>query len=267
MLIILELLIFTFSIYRTKGRGIMMKRKGISILCIVLSIIILQINNGTSNAQEKFNIFDEILLQTNSKTMEYGLTTVFNTREDQEQICNYLINNLKLNGKAVKLNISKNSNSYCIDFSGINIQGYIEAIKNNDSNNIKINISRISDENGLIPLKSKVSASINTRGKNIEYFQYLKAKIGTGSANVKIKDIYSINEMILKILRSHGTKNIETVRLNNGLSTVAYTGQYDEKVINNRLIDFNYAVCNYAVCNYSSGNYIVIGTPEIITTY
>jgi hypothetical protein len=240
----------------------MMKKKGISLLCIVVSIIILQINNVTSNAQEKFNIFDEILLQTNSKAVEYGLTTVFNTREERGQICNYLINNLKLNGKAVKLNISKNSNSYCIDFSGINTQGYIEARKNNDVNDITISISRTSDENGLIPLKNKVSASISTRGKNIEYFQYLKAKIGTGSANVKIKDLNSVNEMILKILRSHGTKNIETVRLNNGLTTVAYTGQYDEKVINNKLIDFN-----YAVCNYSSGNYIVIGTPEIITTY
>lgn len=239
-----------------------MKRKRTSLLCIVLSIIILQINNGISNAQERFNIFDEILLQTNSKTVEYGLTTVFNTREERGQICNYLINNLKLNGKAVKLNISKNSDSYCIDFSGINSQGYIEAIKDNDVNDITINISRVSDENGLIPLKSKVSASISNRGKNIEYFQYLKAKIGTGSANVKIKDIYGINEMILKVLKFHGTKNIETVRLNNGLSTVAYTGQYDEKVINNKLIDFN-----YAVCNYSSGNYIIIGTPEIITTY
>ena len=239
-----------------------MKRKRISLLCIVLSIIILQINNGISNAHERLNIFDEILLQTNSKTSEYGLTTVFNTREDRGQICNYLINNLKLNGKAVKLNVSKNNDSYCIDFSGVNTQGYIEARKNDDVNDITINISRVSDENGLIPLKSKVSASISNRGNNIEYFQYLKAKIGTGSSNVKIKDIYGINEIILKILKSHGTENIATVHLNNGLSTVAYTGQYDEKVINNKLIDFN-----YAVCNYSSGNYIVIGTPEIITTY
>jgi len=57
-------------------------------------------------------------------------------------------------------------------------------------------------------------------------------------------------------------KIIETVSINNGLSTVAYTKEYDEKVTNNKLIDFN-----YAVCNYSSGRYIIIGTPEIITTY
>ncbi|MBU3179850.1 YwmB family TATA-box binding protein [Clostridium psychrophilum] len=240
-----------------------MRRKSIALLCIALSIIILQINVKLSNAQEKINLFDEILSQTSSRAVEYGLKTCFSTGENGEEICNYLIKSLGLNNKSIKLTLSKNVNSYCINFSGNNMEGYIESLKNCDSNNnITINVSRISNKNGLVSLKNKVSSSIGYRGKNIKYYQYLKAKVLENSSGVKIKDDYNLNKRIINILKSHGTKNIETVAINNGLSTVAYTKEYDAKITNNKLIDFN-----YAVCDYSSGRYIIIGTPEIITTY
>ena len=239
-----------------------MKRKSIALLCIVLSLIILQINVRFSNAQEEVNLFDEILIATKSKPVEYGLKTCFKTGEEPKEVCNYLIQTLELNNKEIKLNSSENEDSYCIEFSSENVQGYIEALKYNNEDVITINISKIGNENGLVSLKNKVSDSIGYRGKDIKYFQYLKAEMQESSANVGIEDIYDVNERIIKILESHGTENIETVNINNGLSTVAYTKKYDEKVNNNKLIDFN-----YAVCNYSSGRYIIIGTPEIITTY
>jgi len=239
-----------------------MKRKSIALLCIVLSLIILQVNVGLSNAQVRVNLFDEILLQTKSKTVEYGLKTSFKTKEDSKEICNYLIQDLGLNSKEIKLNSSENENSYCIEFLGKNVEGYIEALKYKNENDITINISKISNENGLVPLKNKVGVSIGNRGENVKYFQYLKAKIENNNTNFKIQNIYSVNDEIAKILKSHGSKNIETVSLNNGLSTIAYTKKYDEIVINNKLIDFN-----YAVCNYSSGRYIIIGTPQIIVAY
>lgn len=239
-----------------------MKRKSIALLCIVLSLIILQINVKISNAQEAGNLFDEILLQTKSKTVEYGLKTCFKTGEEPKQFCDYLIKYLELNNKKSKLSIHENEDSYCIEFSGENVEGYIEALKGRNENDITINISKIGNENGLVSLKNKVSASIGYKGKNIKYFQYLKAKIEENSASVKTEDIYSVNNRIIKVLKSQGTYNIETVSINNGLSTIAYTKKYDELVINKKLIDFN-----YAVCNYSSGRYIIIGTPEIITTY
>ena len=239
-----------------------MERKSIALLCIVLSLIILQINVRFSNAQEKDNLFDEILLQTKSKTVEYGLKTSFKTVEQPKKVCNYLIEDLELNSKEIKLNSIENEGSYSIEFSGKNVQGYIEAIKYNNENDITINISKIGNENGLVVLKNKVSDSIGNRGKNIKYFQYLKAKMADIPINVAKEDIYSVNEGIIKILKFHGTYNIETVNINNGLSTIAYTGRYDVKVNNNKLVDFNYAICNYA-----SGRYIIIGTPEIITTY
>jgi hypothetical protein len=245
-----------------KGRGIKMKRKNIALLCIVLSLIILQINIRLTNAQEEVNLFDEILLQTKSKTVEYGLTTSFKTIEEPKEVCNYLIHALELNSKGIKLNWSENENSYCIGFLGEDVQGYIEALKYSNEDVIKINISKIGNENGLVPLKNKISDVIGYRGKDMRYFQYLKAKMQDMNTNVGMESIDATNQRIIKILKYNGSKNIETVNINNGLSTVAYTKKYQEEVNNNKLIDFN-----YAVCNYSSGRYIIIGTPEIITTY
>lgn len=239
-----------------------MKRKSIALLCIVLSLIILQINIRVSSAQEEVNLFDEIILQTKSKTVEYGLATSFKTIEEPKEVCNYLITALELNCKEIKLNYIENESSYCVEFSGKNVEGYIDAIRYYNDNVIKINISKTGNENGLVPLKDKVSDAIGYRGKDIKYFQYLKAKIQESNTNEGIESIYAVNQRIIEVLKNNGSKNIETVSIKNGLSTVAYTKKYQEKVNNNKLMDFN-----YAVCNYSSGRYIIIGTPEIITTY
>ncbi|MEK6266740.1 MAG: YwmB family TATA-box binding protein [Clostridium sp.] len=239
-----------------------MKRKSIVLLCVVLSLLIFGINGSFSYAQEKIDLFDEILIQTKGETLEYGLRVKFETREQPREECNYLFQTLEFNNKKIKTEIFEDKDSYSIEFSGENLKGYIKALKNNNKDVITINISEVGKENGLVSLKNKVNDSILNRGKNIKYYKYLKAKISDDSVSGNVEDIYSVNENIIKILESHGTKNIETVSINNGLGTVAYTQNYDVVVNNNKLIDFN-----YAVCNYSSGRYIIIGTPEIITNY
>lgn len=238
-----------------------MKRKSIAIL-LILSVILLQINLVFTNAHETVDLFDEILIATNSKTVEYGLRTSFKTKENPKAVCSYLINALQLNNEQTKLNILTNEDTYCIEFSDGGIKGYIEALKYNNEDVISINICEMDNKNGLVALKNKVSSCIGYRGENPKYFQYLKAKIEPRGINVPEKDIYNVNESIIGILKSHGSENIETVHINNGLSTIAYTKKYDVKINNNKWMDFN-----YAVCNYSSGSYIIIGTPEIITTY
>lgn len=239
-----------------------MKRKSISLLCIVLVLIILQVNIRVSGAMKEFNLFDEILLQTNSETVEYGLKVSFKTLEEPKEVCDYLINALELNYEKTKVSYLENEISYCIEFSGEGVQGYIESMVYNDENVIRINISKIGNENGLELLKNNINNTIGYRGKDIKYFQYLKAKMQNINTNTGIESLCATNEGIIKILKHNKSKNIETVSINNGLSTVAYTKRYEEEVINNKLIDFN-----YAVCDYSSGRYIIIGTPEIITTY
>ena len=198
-----------------------MGRKGIALLCIILSMIILQINVTFAKAHENYNLFDEILIQTKSKTMEYGLKTCFETQENPKVACNYFISALDLNNKKTVLSASDNKDSYCVDFTSKSAYGYVEAMKYNNKSLITINISKVSNENGLIPLKNKIDASIGNRGRNVKYFQYLKAKVMEGNKNVETNNINGINQKIVKILKSQRTQNIETVSLNNGLSTLA----------------------------------------------
>ena len=214
-----------------------MKRKSIALLCIVISLIILQINIGVSSAQGEVNLFDEIILQTKSKAVEYGLTTSFKTIEEPKGVCNYLINTLELNGKEIKLNSFENENSYCVEFSGENVEGYIEAIRYDSGDIIKINISKTGNENGLVPLKNKISDAIGNRGKDIKYIQYLKAKIQESNPKEGIESIYATNQRIIEVLESNGSKNIETVSINNGLSTVAYTKKYQVEVKINNIME------------------------------
>ncbi len=245
-----------------KGRGIKMKRKSVALLCIVLCQIIFQINVILSNAQEKVDLFEQILIETESKTVEYGLKASFKTEEDIKEVCNCLIGNLGFISDRSKLTVYQKEDSYCVDFSDENLTGYVEGIKCNNEDVITINIMEIDNQNGLKSLKDKVSRATSRFSEDIEYFQYLKAKMGEDVPSVVNNTIYDVNESIIKILKYYGTSNIETVSVNNGLSTVAYTKKYGSKLDNNKVIDFN-----YAVCNYSSGRYIIIGTPEIITTY
>ena len=160
-----------------------MKRKIVTLLCIVLSLIILQINVRITNAQDEVDLFDNILLQTKSKTVEYGLKTCFKTNEGYKVICNYLIDDLELNNSEMKLNISEDKGSYCIEFTGVNIEGYIEALKYKSDNAITINISKSGSKNELASLKNKVSTSIGHKGTDIKYYQYLKAKVVEGIKN------------------------------------------------------------------------------------
>jgi hypothetical protein len=122
-------------------------------------------------------------------------------------------------------------------------------------NVVTVNIIKHDNSNSLEDLRNKLEKYIGNKYSNVRYFQYLKCKMQSG-------DVYSTNKQILKLLKDHRASNINTIDLENGYSTTAYTKQYDSIQSNGKLIDFN-----YAVCKYSSGNYIIIGTPEILVTY
>ena len=130
-----------------------MRKKGITLLCIVLSMAIMQINIRLTSAHENLNLFNEILIQTKSKTVEYGLKTCFETQEDPKEICNYLISTLDLDNKKTILTRTENKDFYTVDFSSENAKGYVEALKYKNKSIITINISNVSNENGLASLK------------------------------------------------------------------------------------------------------------------
>lgn len=206
-----------------------------------------------SEANEKIDMFSEIINETQSQVVEYGLKGSFSTQESGEKVCNAIFNNLNYN-KSVKVNIEKSNNNYYIDFSSPSIEGYIQSIGSDNDNIITLSIKEYSGENNLTNLNSKVKSAIEYNNE-IVFFRYIKAK----AINCNLE---GLNKQVVGILKSFDTNKISITKINNGLSVTANTHQYNELNVGGEFIDFN-----YALCNYSTGNYIILATPIIPITY
>ncbi|NMM61539.1 hypothetical protein HBE96_02280 [Clostridium sp. P21] len=231
-----------------------MKKKKVMILIVFLIIGVIFLFSDFSLASNNSDLFNDILKETNSRTVECGITASFITDENGEKVCNDILKKMGYFDTRYK-SMLKNEKIYCIEFGKNNVNGYIETMKYENHNIITINLLEKSNSNLLSNMKSDVQKCIGGKNITIKYFQYLKAQVCNNN-------IDAINKEVLKILRNHGASNINTVALKNGYSTTAYTGIYNAIQINGKLMDFN-----YAVCKYQSGNYIILGTPEILTTY
>ena len=228
-----------------------MKNK-ILILVLLFLISIGQYKNA-SFAKNNIDLFNGIVDLTNASTMEYGIRASFENDSDGEDYCLELLKKLQFNEGEV--NVVKNDNIYSLEFNNNEIKGYIENISYDNHNVVTISVSENSEENKLTELKNKIQNAIERSDKEVKYFQYLKAQINSNNTA-------EINEEIISFLKNQNAVNIDTVKLDNGYSTVAYTKRYPIMKNNGKWMDFN-----YAVCTYSSGSYITIGTPVIISSY
>lgn len=229
-------------------------RKKIVSLIILTTFGIIVFFTDFSMAKKSTDLFNEILVITNSTTIEYGIASTFKIEENDESITDYILKELGFDHDFNRKEL-KNKKGYCIEFGDSNINGYIETIRYENHNIVTVNIVKKDNQNNLEDLKNKLQGCLKDKKINAKYFQYLKAK-------AESKDIESINNQILTLLKSHRVVNINTVSLENGYSTTAYTKNYDSIQSDSKTIDFN-----YAVCKYSSGSYVIIGTPELIVTY
>lgn len=233
--------------------GIIIKNRMWLCLLVTVLLISMQKSTGLLHVQNNSDLFNQIIQKTNSNVEEYGLTTCFETKENGRQLCLNILKKLRFNDS--KYNVTNSNNIFCIEFSKNSTSGYIESIRNNNSNVITLQIRQKGSKNNIAGLEDNIRNVLNPYTSNQRYFQYVKAK--TNEQNIEI-----INNNIVKLLKEKGTVNINTVSINNGYSTTAYTNEYLPICSNNNLVDLN-----YAVCKYSSGNYIIIGTPEILITY
>jgi hypothetical protein len=206
-----------------------------------------------SLADREADLFKEVLNTAKGTVTEYGVKASFETNKKSEEYCLELLKRLEIASSST--NITKDDKLYCVDFNNNSIKGYIESMSYDNHNVVTLNIVQTDTENRLLELKKKVETAIGSQEKEIKSFQYLKAQISS-------QDKYQVNRDVATVLKKYNAVNLETVQLDNGYSTVAYTKKYFSMKNNGKLIDFN-----YAVCSYSSGNYIVIGTPVIVTTY
>jgi hypothetical protein len=220
----------------------------LSIVCLFLIL------NGKLPYAKETDLFEEIISKTGSNVIEYGVRVSFMTDSIEKEI---LEGTLKTMGYYNPSNniISIKDNVYSIDFNNGDFYGFIQSVKQDDGACITLDIKEKSTINNINLLKKNIENAVGEKYKNIKYFLYLKSKL-------KQSNLTEVNNQIKTILKNTGAKAIDTVEINNGFSTIAYTKKYQAIKNNGKLIDFN-----YAVTSYNSGNYIIIGTPTIKETY
>jgi len=228
--------------------------KGKFVIFILISVGFL-LNYKIKFIYNTVDLFNEMVTTAKGQVVEYGFRTHFSSETNGQEISSYFINKITLEEGTI-LRTSEENGSYYIDFTRDNLKGSINIVEHEQSNDITIEVVEKSKENGLSILESKCNSIIDGISKNnYSDFKYLKARIPT-------TDLPTIQKEITILLKNKGAINVSTVKLEKGFSTSAYTNKYKPKNNNGKLMDLN-----YALCNYNSGSFLIIGTPEIFTSY
>lgn len=231
-----------------------MENKKVIILFFIMFAMLL--NYKISYAYKRIDLFTSILNETKGEVIEYGLKTRFKTCKNGQESYSYFLNIINSNKPNCRVKVTKDKYNYCIEFEDESSKGYMEFFTSEEGNIISIEIIEKGSENNLQKLKDEIKCITSFWVDNeVNYFQYLKAKLPNG-------DLDNTNKRINSLLKSEGAVNLNSIKINNGFSTSAYTCRYEQIKSNGKLMDFN-----FALCRYQSGNYIIIGTPEIVVSY
>ncbi|MHC6181259.1 hypothetical protein ACYUJ6_15660 [Clostridium sp. JNZ X4-2] len=214
----------------------------------------LSFQRETISDERKMDLFKYILDDTDSTAEECGVMAIFNTGESGQKVVDNIFNKL-LKYKKLNKDILKNNDVYSIEFDDNSISGYIESIKYENYNIITVNIVEKHSDYKLPYLKNMMEECLSNIGEKYKCYQYVKAKTQRGN-------VATVNKKLENILKNIGTSNIKTIPLNGGYSSTANTHMFDPIQSDGNFIDFN-----YSVVKYSTGTYIIMGTPEIMTTY
>jgi hypothetical protein len=229
-----------------------MKTK-VFILLIFIMVGFGGFDSSSSLASKKLDFFKEIVSLAEGKVVEYGVKANFEISEDEEAYCLELLGKLKVEN--TDINVVKDDKFYSVEFKNNELKGYIESTSYDNHNVVSLNVVQYDSEYRLSDLKNRVSIAVGKDEKDVKYFDYLKAQINKS-------DKEKMNNDIIELLKKNNASSIDTIKIDNGYSTVAYTKNYPVMKNNGKWMDLN-----YAVCSYSSGDYVIIGTPIIITTY
>jgi uncharacterized FlaG/YvyC family protein len=249
---------------KRKIGGEFVKLKITILLTAMIMVVLTNVNDRVSWGAEKWDATDSVLQETQGKVVLCEIKTSFDLANNKDSDrCLELLNELEFTkGKGASINIMKDEVNYCVEFQNENISGYIESTSYNNHNTITIDIQKKCENNQLENINEAINFSINKvynsslmEISNKQTFKFIKAEVpGT--------DIHEVNNKVAKLLKKHNSVNVNTIDINNGFSTVAYTGRNEYIQNQGKKIDFN-----YAICKYSSGNYVVIGIPIITASY
>lgn len=220
----------------------------ISVICLVFLIL----NVDKPKATGSGLLLQDIVQEAKGDIQECGVKTNFITYEDDKKQIHDILKKLKID-KYDYTNVRENKKIYGVEFNSGNIKGYIQSTNYEKYNVITIDFIKETSNYDLDDMEIEISEAIDNRGTS--YFKYIKAKIYEDN----LKDV---NRKIKALLKREDAENINSIKIDNGYSTIAYSKKFNPITIGGKLIDLN-----YALCNYYSGNYIIIGTPEILTSY
>lgn len=231
----------------------MIKRKR-TVIFLIVTIVIINFNIFLSQAKERTDVFNEILSITDSNIVEVSITTTFKANKNYD----YYYENLLLLLREYTTSIEEKTiydNSNYREFKFDKIYGYIEKTCYKDETLITINLVEKTNENKLEDLKGVLDKVLSEHAYNVQYYRQVKSML-------EEKNLQTINYSIINALKNKKAIGLNTVKLNNGYSTICNTKNYVAKRVNDELIDFQ-----FAVVRYSSGNYLIMGTPEITLAF
>ena len=223
-------------------------------LCLYLIIILGAINIDVLKARAKSDLIIDILKNTESDVIQYGIRISFLAENQSEEECGRILDNLKF-VEYKNIDIVNEKDLYTIEFMTEDISGYIQYVKVDEGGSITLELIGNKPELGLNVLRNRAEKAVGNKRKQQRYFQYVKA-------STKLSDITYAKDAIVDLLRKRNAANIDEIDLEKGFSITAYTGHYEQMKSGNKWIDLN---C--AVFSYESGNYVIIGTPIITTSY
>lgn len=250
----------------------------------LLTIIFITLSSKLSYAKKDIDYINEIVNISNGKIEESGLkisipigseNSIAISKEDEEKICVDILEEYKKYVKdSLDITVQKSEFKYCISFENNTVQGYIQ---NNSIDNLRILTFKVEfkiEKNQLLDIEPQISKIIKLAAEKnhlkiaeneMKKSCYVKAKL----ANTNIS---ATNDEIIRYLKKQKAKNIDTVKIDNGFSTVAYTESYNRinksnlglsnksnlGLSNNANFDLN-----YMINNYMHGSYLVVGIPVI----
>lgn len=221
----------------------MKELKKVSIFIFI--IFALLVSNNKVTFANKYDVYEEILSLANTSVIESGIKIRFTTLEENMDIVYKIKNKLETMDESIK--ILMDTEKKYVEFNGEMLYGFIDYSSKEGA--ITVQLIEKSKDVCIESLKSMIMNIINNKIQNMEAFEYIKASLPNDV------NLQNLNIDIEKKLSTKDYKNIDSVELNNGCSSIVNLNTERENQI------------NYALCSYTSGKYLIIGTPEIIIPY
>ena len=226
-----------------------MKNKSICILLFFLFAVLFQ-NKEISYGNTNESLFNEILLDSNSELIEYGVKISLQEVKNEGMIKSQIL-------EVFKCTLSEDirtENSHYIKFKNDELEGYLETTYENKEKVTYIEIIKYGQKLQLSELETKLLSLLESN-KVKSLYRYIKAKTFD-------EDKERLSDKIISKLIYNKAGNIEKINLGSTISITALTGRYERIKNGEAWIDFN-----SAICGYESGSYLIIGTPIIMKEY